>query len=213
MAASLITVSDQCWIPRWKGKLYQISTYHSIDWEQLVPPFEPSMPFRHSSRNDTRNINGWVLFLSSHDIKAQAFVSLWQLYHPRVWVAFARSKSSNCCLEEKNKSLDCVGRTGTNTLLCACGRNSPKCFSLTLPENLKPLQKRSQCFGAQEVSTGRGSLGDLSKATQHSQKQALGSLTAWWSTLMIATVVLLCLKTGRKCLTERQEIKVDELNC
>lgn len=93
------------WKSRWKWNVYQTSTYHSINWKQLVPSFEPSMPFCHSSRNDARNINRWILFLSSHHIKAQAFISLWQLHHSRVWMAFTCSKSSNCCLEEKKSHL------------------------------------------------------------------------------------------------------------
>lgn len=71
---------------------------HSINWEQLVAPFEPSVPFCHSSRNYAGNVNGWILFLSSHHVKSQAFICLWQLNHSRVWMAFACSKSSNCCL-------------------------------------------------------------------------------------------------------------------
>lgn len=115
MAAFWIIVLEQLWKMKIQMKMKtiikKISTYHSINRKQLVPTFEPSMPFCHSTRNDARNVNRWILFLSSHDIKAQAFISLWQLDHSRMWMAFACSKSSNCCLEEKNKWFDYVGRT------------------------------------------------------------------------------------------------------
>lgn len=116
--------SCEKWKLRWKWKLYQISTYHSINWKQLVPTFEPTMSFCHSSRNDARNINRWILFLSSHDIKAQAFLSLWQLHHSRVWMAFACSKCSNCCLEEKSNWFGYLGGTVIDTLLFIRRKNS-----------------------------------------------------------------------------------------
>lgn len=125
VAAFQIMALEQLWKRniQIKLKLYQISTYHSVNRKQLVPPFESSMPFRHSSRDDARNINRWILFLSSHDIKAQAFISLWQLHHSWVWMAFTCSKSSHCCLEEKEERFGYVGRTLTCTLLFICRKN------------------------------------------------------------------------------------------
>lgn len=120
--------SCEKWKSRWKWKVYQISTYHSINWKQLVPPFEPSMPFCHSSRNDARNINRWILFLSSHDIKAQAFISLWQLHHSWVWMAFTCSKSSNCCLEEKKR------------VIWLCGENTDIHSVVHLQEEFTPVK-------------------------------------------------------------------------
>lgn len=111
------------WKSRCKWKVYWISTYHSINWEQLVAPFEPSVPFRHSSRNYAGNVNGWILFLSSHHVKSQAFICLWQLNHSRVWMAFACSKSSNCCLEEKNRVI-WLYRENADTPCCSfCRKN------------------------------------------------------------------------------------------
>lgn len=110
------------WKSRCKWKVYWISTYHSINWEQLVAPFEPSVPFRHSSRNYAGNVNGWILFLSSHHVKSQAFICLWQLNHSRVWMAFACSKSSNCCLEEKTEWFGYTGRTLIHPVVHSAGR-------------------------------------------------------------------------------------------
>lgn len=79
---------------------WNMYTHHSINRKQLVSTFESSMPFCYSSRNYARNINRRILFFSPHHIKTKAFISLWQFYHSRVWMAFTRCKGSNCCLEE-----------------------------------------------------------------------------------------------------------------
>lgn len=127
------------------------------------------MPFCHSSRNDARNINWWILFLSSHDIKAQAFLSLWQLHHSWVWMAFACSKCSNCCLEEKN---DWFGYLGGMLFICRKKSFLWKHFSILLWHFLiiwkyfKIIKALCQCFWNKGINRGTKSLSVLSKIIQ-----------------------------------------------
>lgn len=78
-----------------------LSTYHSVHRKQLVASLEPSVSFSYPSGDDTGDINWGILFLSSHHVETQAFISLWQFDYPRVGVPFAGCKCCNCCLKEK----------------------------------------------------------------------------------------------------------------
>lgn len=63
-------------------------SYHPIDGKQLVASFQSALAVSHAPWNHSGDVDRRVLLLSSHDVEAQAFVRLWELYDTWVGVAF-----------------------------------------------------------------------------------------------------------------------------
>ena len=60
-----------------------------IDAEELISPLESPVPVRHAPGDDPGDVDGRVLLLAAHHIKAEPLLSLGQLHHPGVGVTLA----------------------------------------------------------------------------------------------------------------------------
>lgn len=62
------------------------------------------MPVGYTLRYDPGDIDGRVLLLATHHVKAQSFFRLWQFHHPWVGMALTRRERCNCGLDKINKT-------------------------------------------------------------------------------------------------------------
>ena len=70
------------------------ATYNAIDREELIPPLESPMPVRHSTGNDSGDVDRRILLLPTHNVEAKTFFCLWQFNNAWVGMALTGSKGS-----------------------------------------------------------------------------------------------------------------------
>lgn len=78
--------------------LISVITHNSIDREKLVASFQPPVPVRDPSWDDTGDVDGWVLLAAAHNIEPKPLIRLWEFYHSRMRVTLTCGKRGNCRL-------------------------------------------------------------------------------------------------------------------
>ena len=81
------------------GEHFDFDTFKNDTFERAIVDKTTSISFGSHTRNDSRNVDGRILLLSSHNVKSKTFVSLWKLNYSRMGMAFAGCKSCDGCLK------------------------------------------------------------------------------------------------------------------